>query len=1085
MIGKEIRIETKTQKENIRDEILSCVSSFANSNQSGGLLVIGIDNSGKIKGVDHVDEGELNGILQILNSLKNHFTSSKEIICEDEYGTKKKLLLLYVGYSSNAICETNHASPKSWKRVGPRTEPLNDLEREQIKRDKKVVSYENSICCLYDESEIDKDLANEFKSYYLRERDARIEWTLEQVLSQAGAIVKQSDGKSYFTNAGYLFFASNPRKMIPCSHIRFLRYDAGVNENVNPGSANFDKDFDGPLPNLIRKVRNFVKEYAFLKVYKRRKEDGGFIDEPEYPYIVIDEAIVNAVAHREYALNNPIRCIAYRDSFVVLNPGNIPQNVPAEFSLNDVNLNSEPRNPKIVEWLRLMRDEQGAAFVRALSEGTKTMQSEMEKMSLPSPEYKTNGYTKLILHNNALEREAKYALEVETKSSEFANFFKLTFEKDFPGRSDKNKLKTVILMAIKDALANKGWFIDRSSFSRVVAHPRGMAFPLGTEVEKFTKIFQAYIFQIKYFGEDFYLVFDLKAELKNVLNLDDLIKQQINTIGKRALVGINSKWENGKIVEITGNSSKILLFDYDEIVEVQNKRVIPDLSKTDISNLLIKNKIRFDLNQKIKELSLASQVNATRQRAEKMQAAIYQVVDAISPMKINGKDISFSVQPEPLKLPRLKSIFDSIKPLTVFHDIPEPTVEFNRHNTDSDILSGLTKYGSYDNDPKNIEIVPICKSEDRSKLQDLIKRLEVGKYKFLGTERTFGVKINYNTIYTVNSYDDVENECRRLVGSNPTWAGDTSLSRIFLIHLPEDNYPEADKNSPYYSIKEYLFEVGIPCQMIDTPILNNPDWKDLNLALNLIAKCGKTPWVLPDELPDVDFFIGLSYTLHPDFKNSQKLMGFANVFNRYGRWHYYKGDAIFDFNERHKYFEQLVESSLKELSLGETPSLHFHYSSKFSKEDIQVILKAAQKIKPRGRFSFVWVNTDHTTRLYDSSTQSDGSLSRGGYVITTPNQFYLSTTGYNPYKKSLGTPKMLEINVHTEPFDPKQPTDLKLYAKQFLYLTKLNWASTQALCGEPITIKYAKDIARLTSIFIERKGIFKLHPALEKTPWFI
>jgi hypothetical protein len=60
---KEIRIETKTQKENIRDEILSCVSSFANSNQSGGLLVIGIDNSGKIKGVDHVDEGELNGIL--------------------------------------------------------------------------------------------------------------------------------------------------------------------------------------------------------------------------------------------------------------------------------------------------------------------------------------------------------------------------------------------------------------------------------------------------------------------------------------------------------------------------------------------------------------------------------------------------------------------------------------------------------------------------------------------------------------------------------------------------------------------------------------------------------------------------------------------------------------------------------------------------------------------------------------------------------------------------------------------------------------------------------------------------------------
>jgi len=48
--------------------------------------------------------------------------------------------------------------------------------------------------------------------------------------------------------------------------------------------------------------------------------------------------------------------------------------------------------------------------------------------------------------------------------------------------------------------------------------------------------------------------------------------------------------------------------------------------------------------------------------------------------------------------------------------------------------------------------------------------------------------------------------------------------------------------------------------MVDTPTLQDPDWKDLNLALNIIAKCGVVPWVLPDAIPDADFFVGLSYT---------------------------------------------------------------------------------------------------------------------------------------------------------------------------------------------------------------------------------
>jgi hypothetical protein len=54
-----------------------------------------------------------------------------------------------------------------------------------------------------------------------------------------------------------------------------------------------------------------------------------------------------------------------------------------------------------------------------------------------------------------------------------------------------------------------------------------------------------------------------------------------------------------------------------------------------------------------------------------------------------------------------------------------------------------------------------------------------------------------------------------------------------------------------------------------------------------------------------------------------------------------------------------------------------------------------------------------------------------------------------------------------------------------LSLTKLNWASTDSLCGEPITTKYAGDIAYLTAAFLRQQDNFKVHTALEQTPWFI
>lgn len=109
--------------------------------------------------------------------------------------------------------------------------------------------------------------------------------------------------------------------------------------------------------------------------------------------------------------------------------------------------------------------------------------------------------------------------------------------------------------------------------------------------------------------------------------------------------------------------------------------------------------------------------------------------------------------------------------------------------------------------------------------------------------------------------------------------------------------------------------------MVNTPTLENADWKDLNLALNIVAKCGVRPWVLPDSIPDAGFFVGLSYTQSRD---GQRIMGFANVFNNYRKWEFYSGNtSYFDFEKRTSHLAQLVEKTLSNWKINFLRRLRF------------------------------------------------------------------------------------------------------------------------------------------------------------------
>lgn len=616
-----------------------------------------------------------------------------------------------------------------------------------------------------------------------------------------------------------------------------------------------------------------------------------------------------------------------------------------------------------------------------------------------------------------------------------------------------------------------------------MAHKQGESLNIPHEVDNILKIFPAYEFQIRQYLEYFDLCIDYKCQIHNVQSLNSLWRQfEKDKLVQCLCIAKDGDWREGKIVEFDSEFANIFFFDTKSEHRVESRLVIPSLSLEMLKRSLQKANIPFELFHAVKKHSLAMKKGSARERIDKIEKIADEIAETLFPLQIGDLHIEFSKKP--LRFVEQGKVTHHT---FIVNRLFEPKFMFRESHLSSDVRTGITEHGAYETKDHEIEIIPICLASMVNHMETLIARLIHGKFKYQGAERTFLTRFSYPSIIGVDHIEDSKAEIHKLLEEHPSWAGDTDLRRIFLVHVPQQDYASDDAVSPYYEIKRLLLERGIPSQMVDTPTLLNADWKDLNLALNIVAKCGVRPWVLPDSIPDADFFIGLSYTMSND---GQRIMGFANVFNRYGRWEFYSGNtSYFDYEQRTTHLAELVGQTLEKLRgrFSEIPRISIHYSAKLSLSDRDSILKAAQKIIPDGIFSFVWINSHHNVRLYDHRPETDGSMRRGSYVEIASNKIYLSTTGYNTFRPALGTPKPLEVSqLINQPNGLSEAApDLRVLATQIFNLTKLNWASTDSFCGEPITLKYAGNIAYLTAAFLRQSESFKLHPVLEKTPWFI
>ena len=174
------------------------------------------------------------------------------------------------------------------------------------------------------EKQINKEFNLEFDldslklSKFLDKHENKPDYVKEQELYELG--LGKPDREDFkLNNAGILFFAREPQKFVKQSYITCARY-----KGSGMASVIDRKDLFGDLLSLVDEAEAFVKRNTRLAY---RFDGFKRIDIEEYPYDAIKEAIINAVCHRNYLIENNLFVNVFDDRVEVISPGSIPNNL--------------------------------------------------------------------------------------------------------------------------------------------------------------------------------------------------------------------------------------------------------------------------------------------------------------------------------------------------------------------------------------------------------------------------------------------------------------------------------------------------------------------------------------------------------------------------------------------------------------------------------------------------------------------------------------------------------------------------------------------------------------------------------------
>lgn len=365
-------------------ELSEEVCAFANS--EGGYIFIGIDDNGRIIGAD-IDNPKRSAIQDSIRDISPNIQVSMYSVNVDgkniwvidvPVGEHKPYLLsgsIYIRESANSQKLTSAIEIMDFFQRSDRVFfdaiPCPDIDLQTI---------------------LDKEVMAVFRA----EAGLSSMISDEQVLDN----LKVHDKKGILKRGGVLFFAKAPEDYYQQAIVRCVLF-----KGIDKVHIIDDKRFGGSLYWQYVKAMDWLQ--SKMEVAYIIEGTGPRKELWEIPLTVFKEAIINALAHRDYyEMGAVITIEVYDDRVEISNPGGLLMSLVKDFGKR-----SKSRNPMIFGLFTRMH------LVEQIASGVPRMRNAMKEANLPAPEFNFEGDFFTV----TFARPVKYKLKVVNPDMRFSN----------------------------------------------------------------------------------------------------------------------------------------------------------------------------------------------------------------------------------------------------------------------------------------------------------------------------------------------------------------------------------------------------------------------------------------------------------------------------------------------------------------------------------------------------------------------------------------------------------------------------------------------------------------------------------------
>ena len=355
-------------------------SLVAFANADGGTVLVGIGASGRISVLDSDDleASLLRAQMHCRPPVKTQWQSIE---------TPHGMVVAVAVPRSNELHTLEDG--RILLRSGPRNRVLSGDEIQQLAVAKGTSSFEEETVAGASVDDLVAEVISEYEEKRRQRAPRGEQLARQEMLFSTGAL----DRDKQVTVTGMLLFGQRPQAFLPQSGVVFVRFPGTQIGGAGDARGYARREeINGPLHGIIEQTWDVLWDEM-----RREGVIAGLTREerPEYPEVAVREALVNAVAHRDYRLRGRrVEIRMFDDRLEIISPGGLPGHI----TLDNIVEEHFSRNPRLVRALFYW------GYIEELGIGVDRMIEAMVRAGHPPPRFEAKPYSFSVILRNVRER---------------------------------------------------------------------------------------------------------------------------------------------------------------------------------------------------------------------------------------------------------------------------------------------------------------------------------------------------------------------------------------------------------------------------------------------------------------------------------------------------------------------------------------------------------------------------------------------------------------------------------------------------------------------------------------------------------